>query len=122
MSVTAAAPKRSSWLKSFLIGTSVVVVGVVVLAVWAGASSAVPTCDEARPLLQEAFDKSQFARLQSLTAVAAEQPAQVSWDKASRTRICRAVLVLNNAERSPVDYQLAGNADGTYMLTFKAAK
>lgn len=119
MSVASSRSPRP-WLKPLAIGSAVVLAGLAGVVVWAGAAGAVPECADAsaKETLHKAFDASPSAQLLRLTAVSSDFHAQVQWDKANRTRQCRAVLTLNNAQRNSVAYSMQGRDDGSFVLMF----
>jgi len=80
-----------------------------------------PTCDNSAAIetLKKAFDGAQFARTLNLSAVDVGSVSESSYDDASGTRKCVAVLTMNNTNKVTVDYQLEKRAAGKFMLTFQ---
>ena len=84
------------------------------------APAGLPTCDSAnaRDTLTKAFDNSQFARNLGLSAIQISA-AKETGGAPEKRRDCTAVVSMNNAQTVVVDYTMALQDDGQYMLTFR---
>lgn len=81
----------------------------------------IPKCTELQTIegLKKAFDESQFARTLNLSAIEVTNPREVSFDIASKTRMCAGIITMNNTEKANISYALEGRGNGRYMLTFE---
>ncbi len=91
------------------------------------------TCDStrAKDTLKQAFDQSQFARQNYLSAVAIHRASEVDYKRSelafntndmrfqsARIRVCRATVTLNNAQSLDLKFRMSYKPDSTFMLVF----
>ena len=87
------------------------------------ASSNLPTCasPEAETTLRDAFNQSQFARTDNLSAVEIQEARSTAGSQKQRVN-CTAKLLLNNLANAEVAYAMEPRSDGTFMLTFEVRR
>lgn len=69
-----------------------------------------PECNssEAKHTLQEAFNKSQFARLLGLSSIETTENIEVSYDEKTKLRVCKGKITMNNTSVVDVDCKIQG--------------
>lgn len=68
-------------------------------------------------LVIKAFDGSQYARTLNLSAIEVTHPQEVSFDMASKTRMCSGIITMNNTKKVNASYGLEARGNGMYMVT-----
>lgn len=98
------------------------VIGAVVLGATGQLPAAgLPECDSstAHTTLKQAFDESQFARVQKLSAVSVTGMEEVRYDDQAGKRVCEATIKLNNTQSVDVRAELKKRSGGGYLLEFE---